>query len=165
MKITETKKDSIKVIGIEVQIDRPDQAMVILGDAWKKFVEENIIKKIPYKLNKDDLIAVYTNYTFNKSSKPVILSEPLSEIPYVTIIGTIVRSLDEIPKDLTGLEIPPQKYIVFKNKGILPFVVQETWEKIWNTKLNRTFTFDLELYKDGIGPHGEVDLEIYIAVS
>lgn len=68
---TQTQKDAFNVIGIKVQVNDPEKAHLILGDAWKRFLEENILATIPNKINEEDIVSVYADYKPDISFSPI----------------------------------------------------------------------------------------------
>lgn len=146
---------SLKIIGISVKTTNQNgQAVMDIGQLWGKLYTENIIDKIPNKKG-SDVYSIYTDYETDYTGN------------YTTIIGMEVSSLDVIPEGLIGREFQPQKFIQFTAKGEFPQAIAETWKEIWgkDAELNRSYTYDYEIYsaKSTNGENSEVD--IFIAVE
>lgn len=144
---------SFYLIGLAVRTtNQNNQAMKDIGELWGRFLSEDIPSQIPNKVS-EDKYCVYTDYESDANG------------PYTTLLGYKVSSLDNIPKGLTGKEIPTAKYQVFSAKGKLPDIVIQTWQKIWSSEINRAYTADFELYKaDSVGPE-IAEVETYVSVK
>ena len=65
---------------------------------------------------------------------------------------------------LTVKKIPAGRYAKFTVKGEIPKAVAESWDQIWNTPLERTFTGDYEEYQEDCAT-GNGTIFIYLAVK
>ncbi len=144
--------NKFKIIGISTETTNQDgQSLEDLGQLWGRFFTENIIEKIPNRIN-DEIYSIYTDYESDFTGK------------YTTIIGVKVSSLNEIPEGFIGREFKNQNFIKFTAKGTMPNAVAETWKEIWekNKELNRSYTYDFEVYREKSqnGENSEVDIFI-----
>lgn len=142
-----------KILGIEMRTtNQENQAERAITKLWETFMSENLIKKIPNKID-SNVYCIYTHYESDFSGE------------YSVILGCEVSSVDELPENMTNIEIPEQGYQVFEAKGQIPQSIVKTWEEIWNTPLPRAYTADFEKYK--IADFGNQDLmvEIFIALK
>ena len=146
--------NKLKIIGISVETTNQNgKAIEDLGKLWGRFYAENVIEKIPNKIN-EEVYAVYTDYENDYRGK------------YTTIIGMAVSSLDKIPDGLVGRAFEAQNFKKFIAKGDMPNAVGKTWKEIWDkdAELNRSYIYDYEVYgsKSQNGANAEVD--IYIGI-
>jgi predicted transcriptional regulator YdeE len=147
--------DSLKIIGISVRTTNKDnQSAQDIGKLWGQFYSENILEKIPNKVN-NDIYSIYTDYKNNFQDE------------YTTIIGVRVNNLHSIPAGCVGREFPNENFKVFTAKGQMPKAIMDAWFNIWqqDKELQRKYTYDFELYSDKShnGENSEVD--IYISTN
>lgn len=85
---------SFQIIGIEVRTtNQNSQAINDIGALWGgKFMEQGILKKIPNKVN-STIYCLYTDY------------EGDHLLPYTTVIGCEVSSIDEVPSGMVAKAI------------------------------------------------------------
>jgi len=148
------QKEALTIVGISVRTSNdPGKGEKDIPALWNRYMEENIGDLIPHKKN-ETLYGVYTDYEGDHTQ------------PYTLLIGSEVSSLDDIPENLSVKVIPAAKYAAFTAKGDLTQgAVINTWMEVWKADLNRTFTFDLEVYGEkAMNPKdGEADVLIAIA--
>lgn len=146
--------EPFKVIGLKIRTTNENgQSAKDIGDLWTKFLSENIADKIPNKID-HSILSIYTNYQGDYTQ------------PYDTILGCKVSSLDEIPKDMIGQNFAGGDYIKFVSKGSLnEGVVYQTWDKIWKSDLNRSYTADFEVYGKKAQNPENAEVEIFVAIK
>ncbi len=128
--------DEFHVVGEVIRVNpKNDQDLKEIGAFWKKFYTENLLEKIPHKTDRD-IIAVYFDYESNHLE------------PYSLMIGAMVSDKDKVPENMEGITIPPSQYAVFTAEGKFPDSIINTWEHIWNSDIDRTFTYDFEIYDE-----------------
>lgn len=140
------EKEEFKVIGIEIKTS--NQTPKEIMDHWNKFWKENIIEKIPNKID-NDFLGMYTNYDGDYTK------------PFSLVICCRVSSLVGIPRGMMGFEIPKQKYAKFIGKGEMPDCVVDTWKEIWDLDLDRAYSYDFEIYS----PQVQDEVNIYISLN
>lgn len=148
-----TLQKGFKIIGISTITSNNDgEAPAAIGALWGQFISENLLEKIPNQLD-SDIICIYTDYESDYTGK------------YTCLLGLKVSSLDTIPSGLVGREFEGGNYQLFLAKGQLPEAIVNTWHTIWDQDkiLNRSYTYDYEVYdhRSRLGEESEVD--IYIA--
>lgn len=79
-----------------------------------------------------------------------------------TVTAGFVRQYDN--QALSSVSINPGKYLVFEGKGVMPEVVIDTWQAVWNyftadSPYKRCFMTDFEAYR-----HGD-EVAIYIGIE
>lgn len=151
MSYTIEQKRQKYFIGLELRTNNEEcsEAMPVHKD---KFFKENILAKIPNKMN-GDLLALYTDYAGDYTK------------PYSWILGCEVSSLDLVPDGLVGKEIPASKYAVFISQGEFPQGLIATWQAIWNANLSRSYTTDYEVYPPNFHPQENPEVKVYIAIA
>ena len=120
---------------------------------WQQFFSENILEKIPNKLE-NSIYSVYTEYESDFTK------------PYTVVLGCKVANLDKIPEGMVGITVPGGRFTKFTAKGDLhKGVVFSEWLKIWNTNLNRKYTADFEVYGEKALNPQDAEVDIFIAVE
>lgn len=147
--------NNFKIIGISIETTNENgQAIIDLGALWGTFYTENVIEKIPNKTG-NEVYSVYTDYESDHTGK------------YTTIIGSPVSSLDLIPDGLVGRTFEGANFKKFIAKGTMPNAIAETWKEIWqkDKELNRSYTYDFEVYGEKSQNSENSEVEIFIAVK
>lgn len=157
MQINKLHKKAFYVAGIRTQTtntneSNPDTA--IIPDLWQQFFSENIESQIPNKTEQTSILGVYWNY------------EGDSEKSYNLLTGREVSSLQAMPNELVGLEIPESDYLVFSDNGDMPQIIYSMWHYIWDyfsksDQYQRQYSYDFECYSND--SDGKVD--IYVAIN
>jgi HAD superfamily hydrolase (TIGR01509 family) len=137
------------VIGISVRTSNENFQNEALP-LWKKIQDKKLTEKIPNRLNQN-LLAVYTSYKGDYTQ------------PFTYIVGYEVSNLNTIPEGMIGIEIPAASYAVFTANGEFPKFMAQTWQAIWNSKLQRSYTTDFEIYPEGFDLQKSPEIKIYIA--
>lgn len=152
MKKEITEMPELKIIGIECRTsNEPGKAEVDIPALWEEFYARDIASKIPHKIS-DDVYGLYCKYDGNHTK------------PYTLIIGCKVSALKDIPDGMVGHEVPASKFAVIPAHGEYPSALIESWQKIWNSDLKRTYTGDFELYGEGFSQNPP-KVDVYIAVE
>jgi len=140
----------IKVIGIEVKTtNQNNKAQTDIPALWQKFYSQNILSRIPNKLD-NQIVCLYTNYEGDFTK------------PYSVIIGCKVKKLTTIPNTLASKTVPAAKYIVLEAKGELPQAILKAWEKVWASDIIRSYTNDFEIYFNN---NNSTSAKIYIGIK
>nr|WP_294861369.1 GyrI-like domain-containing protein [uncultured Fluviicola sp.] len=148
-----TQRKGFKIIGISTETSNKDgEASAAIGALWGQFISENLLEKIPNQLD-SDILCIYTDYESDYTGK------------YTCVLGLKVTSLDQIPTGLIGREFEDGNFQSFLAKGGLPEAIVDTWHTIWNQDetLNRSYTYDYEVYDDRSRLGEESEVDIYIA--
>ena len=147
------EKPSITVIGIECRTSNaPEDGPQDIPRLWAQFYSEDIINKIPNKASKD-VVALYCDYEGDFTSA------------YSLVIGCPVTSANNIPEDMVAKIVPAGSYAVFRAVGEYPASLIETWGRIWQTNLKRTYTGDYEYYGEKFSSGTPQEVEIFIAIE
>lgn len=144
-----TQQKAFKIIGITIRTTNQNgQATQDIPALWHRFMSNNLAAIIPNKIS-DDIYCLYTEY------------EKDHTLPYTTMIGCKVSSLDTIPEGMTGKTISAGRFTKYTAKGNLAQgAVYNEWKNIWATATSRAFTTDYEIYgaKAANPEDGEVDI-------
>jgi predicted transcriptional regulator YdeE len=151
MSYTIEKQDKKLFIGLPLKTNN-EECSITMPAHKEKFFNENILAKIPYKINKN-IFALYTDYDGDYTQ------------PYLWILGCEVSILEKIPDGLVGKVIPPSKYAVFKTQGAFPQGLVAAWQAIWVSNLPRSYTSDFELYASDFNPQTHPEVKVYIAID
>ena len=141
----------INIIGINTTADNFENLMKV-HELWDDFFRNNIYEKITSKVD-NKIYAVYTDFESNEKGK------------YNFILGCMVKDISFIPDGMILKEIKPSNYSVFKEKGNVKLKLPEMWQRIWNTKLNRKFIADFEIYNMENIMFDKADIEILIGIE
>ncbi len=146
------------MMGVELQTTFRDNACLSAIPAfWAEAQKNNILSKIPNKINPNVTLGLYTNYTPDFS---------LTSGQYSFIIGTPVDNIKTIPQGMVAKEIPQSKYAVFTAQGPFATAVGKAWMEIWQNKdIQRTFTNDFEWYDSNSTNDENSIVKIYIAIK
>lgn len=152
--MTTQQLEEINVIGISVRTTNENgKSAQDIPALWGTFMSKGISEKIPNKLG-DNLYCIYTDYEQDHTR------------PYTTILGCKVATLEDIPEGMVGKTIAMETYTKFVAKGNLAQgAVLDTWIKIWNSDLHRTYTADFEVYGQNTQNPENAKVDIFIAVS
>ncbi len=127
----------LKISGLMVRtrlLDEEKAETAKIGDMWQKFCNEDVVHKIVQRA--DQLVyGAYNNY------------ENRDQSWFDATAGVAVLNPDA---SMHTVEIQGGKYLVFRARGVLPFVVIQTWQEIYNyfktASFKRKFATDFEIY-------------------
>jgi predicted transcriptional regulator YdeE len=137
-------------IGLELRTTN-EECSLAMPVHKEKFFKENIISKIPNKIN-GNILALYTDYEGDYTK------------PYSWILGCEVSSLDQVPEGLVGKIIPKSKYAVYTTQGGFPQGLIAVWQNIWQSGLPRLYSSDFEVYRSDFDPQRNPQVNVYIAI-
>ena len=142
-----------QVIGISVRTtNEGGQSSKDIPALWNKFMSENILEKIPHKID-DSIYCIYTDYEKDHTK------------PYTTLIGCRVSHIDTLPPGMTGKTCDEGLYITRSVKGnLLEGLVIGEWMNIWNSDLQRTFVTDFEVYGEKAKDYTQAEVDIFVGV-
>jgi predicted transcriptional regulator YdeE len=142
------------VIGISIRTTNNNgQSAKDIGELWVKFMSENIIDKIPNKVDVS-IYSIYTDYEGDHTK------------PYTTILGCKVENLETIPEGMVAKTINGGDYTKFVAKGDLTEgAVFVEWTKIWAMDLPRIYSADFEVYGEKSQNSTNAEVEIFIATK
>jgi predicted transcriptional regulator YdeE len=146
--------EPFKIIGISIQTtNENDQASKDIAALWGRFMEENILTKIPNKIE-NDIYSLYAAYEGDHTQ------------PYTTILGCRVNKLDEIPIGMIGRSFDGGKYYKTSTKGdLMQGLIVKQWEKIFEMDLNRSYVADFEIYGEKAQNPSAAEVDVYVGIK
>lgn len=156
-KTVEVKEFS--VIGILVRTNNAREATPngLIGGQWQKFMQENLLAKIPDRVDSNVLV-VYTNYASDKNGD------------YDYIIGAKVSPNAKAPEGMVKEQVSSGKYAVFtSDKGPIQEVTVAAWQKIWSYEDSgegkRAYKTDYELHDARSVDPQNSQIDVYVGVK
>ena len=141
------------IAGLAVRtINKDGRAANDIGSLWQRFAQENLAEKLDDREG-DELYCVYTDYESDYNGF------------YTAILGCKTTSIEYLPDGFTGKAIPAGKYAVFTPVGKFPANIGETWQHIWQSDLQRTYTADFDVYKTAGKSFVDIESKVYVAVD
>lgn len=128
-----------------------------IGIAWEHFFEKGVFNKVPNKAD-ERIYAVYTNFEEG-------FSEDSMNKNYDFIIGCKLDNNEGLPKWLSEVKIPEQKYAKYVAIWELPFSVVKTWEEIWESDMKKNNTVDFEVYGYNSQKWKNSEVDIYLWIN
>lgn len=122
------------------------------GALWQRFQAEKCIESIQGKLDAK-VYAVYHNYDGDHTG------------PYEFFIGCAVDSEAKVPDGMVSIEIPAQDYQLRLAKGQMPNCIAEAWMEIWDSDIDRAYTYDFEVYGEKSYDWTNAEVEIFLALN
>jgi len=144
MSFEKKTKDSFNILGISVRTTGENgQDAKDIGKLWERFFSEEISSKIK---NKKDprIINLYTDYETDHTG------------PYTAILGYEVESLGDVPLGMVGKFFAKDTYSTIKSQGKIPDIIIEAWQKVYNSKIKRTYMADFDIYEVGNSPESAI---------
>ncbi|UKJ06267.1 GyrI-like domain-containing protein [Solitalea lacus] len=123
-----------------------------IGNLWRQFLEQKWYDAIEHKSG-DRIIGLYYNYEGDFTK------------PYSFAIGCRVENTESVPEGMIVIEIPESNYAEFISKGTIPDCIADTWIKIWNSDIERSYTFDIEVYSLDDLQSDNAQVPIFISVK
>ena len=145
------------LVGLKARIKEEKTAHDTIWNLWKDLYSEKGVKNVKNRKN-GNLMGVYYNYSNENGFE------------YDCLTGCEVKNkIDEIPEDMTRLEIPNGKYAKFVIFGNPVKAVGEFWYKFWEEfgkeKSDiRNYTYDFEEYIAG-NDYENTEIHIYISIK
>ncbi|KYG76849.1 transcriptional regulator [Roseivirga spongicola] len=150
-----TQLEPIRLIGLRLAgktSNENGQSSKDCGELWQKFEKEAIADQIAGKLN-NAIYAVYFDYDGDENQ------------PFSYFIGCAVPENVTVPTGLQTLTIPSQTYQRFLAKGVMPECITDIWKSIWSSNVNRSFTFDFEVYDERSANWSDAEVDVFIAID
>ena len=143
---------AMHLLGISTETSYKD-SMEDIQKLWDKFNKEDFTNSISDRKS-SDVYAVYYDYESDFKGS------------YHFFIGYIVDKNVSVDLPLKKLEIPEQKYAIFPVKGDFPKCLIDTWESIWESDIERKYTFDFEKYTESSSlDESNSELDVYISIK
>ena len=131
------------VVGFAARTANEDPKMgEIIGGLWQKLYAPENVQKVENRSN-TYAIGLYSDY--DETGYQVMAGFEVSQV--VPVEHMVVKT------------IPAGKYAKFSVHGDMVEAVAKSWQEIWQTPLDRTYTGDFEEYTS------MEDIDIYIAIQ
>ena len=119
------------IIGTEIKTNNLKANETIPGQ-WQAFFTENIIEQIPGKVMPVKIFGLYIDYESDENGD------------YNFVTGCPSEKISNIPENMVYKTLPASKYAVFTAESKEKVI--EAWQRVWQSKLERTYTGDFEIY-------------------
>ena len=134
-----------------INSDEFNQETAKLPQLWNEFFANGMADKISNRRPESPIFGVYSNYASN-------------ETDFYTVTAGVSIEPGEINPELNVVNLEGGHYLVFKEKGMMPQIIINTWQRIWsyfadNVEYKRRFGTDFEAYLSSD------EIAIYIGVS
>jgi predicted transcriptional regulator YdeE len=149
------KQSGFTLIGLKLKgktTNENGQSGIDCGNLWQKFEKDLIAEKIPGKLS-DEKYAVYFEYEGDHTK------------PFSYFIGCRVNNDASAPPDMTILTVPAGNFTRMIAKGKMPDCVANAWKDIWNSKIERAYQFDYEIYDEQSKDWKNAEVDIFVSVN
>ena len=148
------KSETFHIIGIDTRTSNQEgKAGQDIPALWNRFLSQNLMEKIPNKIGAE-IFCIYTEY------------EGDHNLPYTALLGCKVDNLDNVPEGMRGMTFTAQKLEKYTAKGNLQQgAVWQKWLEIWEEQLDRTYSFDFEVYGEKAQNPEAAEVDIYISVN
>ncbi|MBO9683529.1 MAG: AraC family transcriptional regulator [Flavisolibacter sp.] len=147
--------EEIKLIGLALNgktTNANGQANIDCGNLWQEFEKGKYAERIPNKLT-GEVLAVYHQYEGDHTK------------PYSYFIGCKVASDTEVPQGLETLTIAAGNYQTIDAKGKMPDCIINTWKKIWDSNIPRSYTMDFEVYDEKSKDWSNAEVKVFLAIE
>ena len=146
--------EPFKIIGISIRTtNENNQASTAIAKLWQRFISENIISKIPNKVD-ECIYSLYTDYESDHTR------------PYTTMLCCKVQNLENIPEGMEGKSFNGGNYIKTTAKGDLTQgLIVNHWSKIFEMDLDRNYKTDFEIYGEKAQNPPNVEVDFYVGVK
>lgn len=130
-----------------------------IGPTVQRYFQEGIREKSAYPLHKELTYCLYTDYESDHQGA------------YTYVIGHGVEAPSDPSQGLCVVEVPPQRYCVFKNgPGLMPQVCIEAWQQIWQMSSQdfggtRGYKADFEVYRGPLFGKDLTTVSLYIGIE
>lgn len=148
------KIEPFKIIGISIRTTNENgQASLEIANLWQRFMSENIISKIPNKID-NSVYSLYTEYEGDHTK------------PYTAILGCKVESLDSVPNGMVGYSFGGGTYSKSTAKGdLMQGLVVNQWSRIFEMELDRTYDADFEIFGEKAQNPTDAEVEFYVGIE
>jgi predicted transcriptional regulator YdeE len=148
------KNSAFYIVGISARTSNENgQSSQDIPALWNKFMSENILSKIPGRID-DTIYCAYTEYEKDHTK------------PYTTLLGCKVKDLSAVPEGMKGITVDAGNYKLFTAKGnLMEGAIFQEWMNIWNSGVSRTYSVDFEVYGEKAKDPTNAEVEIFVAVK
>ena len=146
--------EPFQVIGLAIKTTNENgQAAQEIADLWGKFLSENILEKIPNKVD-NTVYSMYTDYEGDHTA------------PYTAVLGCKVSDSSQVPEGMVSKSFEGGEYVQMSAKGdLMQGLVVNQWSKIWAMDLDRKYTVDFEVFGEKAQNPNDAEVDFYVAVN
>lgn len=138
------------VVGFSARTNNNSPEMgKIIGGLWQRLYMPENVGKVNSRTN-EKALGIYTDYSSDECGD------------YTAMAGFEVAD-GKHQEGFDFVKIPSGKYAKFVVKGNMITAVQEFWQKLWETELERSFVCDFEEYQNADPENAEI--HIYIGLK
>ncbi|HVW97408.1 MAG TPA: effector binding domain-containing protein [Mucilaginibacter sp.] len=147
-----SNQSSVLIAGISVRTSNQNgKSQKDIGELWTRLMVENLAEKTSNQIS-DDIYCVYTDYESDHTGS------------YTAVLGYRVSTLNDLPDGFTGLSVPEGKYKIYYLEGKFPDNVGKAWQEIWESRIERIYRADYDLYQAGALSFEETKAQIYLGI-
>ncbi len=143
-----------KMIGISLNhktTNEGGQSSIDCGNLWQEFEKGGYYDKIPKKKS-HAVHAVYYGYEGDHTQ------------PFSYFIGCPVEDEAVAPEGMDTFMLHGGKFEKFVASGKIPGCIGDAWREIWQSKINRAYDADFEVYDERSKDWEDAEVDIYISV-
>jgi len=141
------------IVGIAIRTtNQNDLAAKDIPKLWERFYQEKILEAIPNKKS-NEIYALYFDYEGDWT------------LPYTTLIGCEVNSIENLSPALMAKATPAINYAHFEVNGPFPDSLVQTWQSIWNDNLPRAYAVDYEHYGESFNIVSSPAMDLFIGLK
>ncbi|WP_257670769.1 GyrI-like domain-containing protein [Parapedobacter tibetensis] len=146
--------EPFKLIGIGIRTtNENNQANKEIAELWQRFMGENILGKIPNKVD-NTIYSLYTEYEGDHTK------------PYTAMLGCKVKDLSVVPEGMIGKSFEGGTYIKTSTKGdLMKGLIVNHWAKIWEMDLDRAYTADFDTFGEKAQNPSNAEVDFYVAIN
>lgn len=147
------KLPGFKLIGLKLNkktTNSGGQSSIDCGSLWQRFEQDNVASRISNKIS-DEIYAVYFDYEGDHTKL------------FSYFIGCKVK-IDSDP-DMDTLIIPEQSYFKLIAKGKMPDCIADSWKNIWDSKIERAYKYDFEVYDERSKDWNDAIVDIFVSTE
>lgn len=146
--------EPFQLIGIGIRTTNENsQATQEIAALWQRFLQENILAKVPNKADKQ-IYSLYTDYQGDYTK------------PYLAILGCKVKTLHNVPDGMIGKSFTGGNYIKTTATGDLTKgLIVSHWSKIFSMEWNRAYTADFEVFGEKAQNPANAEVDFYVAIQ
>ncbi len=148
------KIEPFNVIGISIRTtNKNGQASKEIAELWDKFMSEDILTKIPNKVD-NEIYSLYTDYESDHTK------------PYSAILGCKAENLDTIPTGMVGKSFYGGNYVKTTAKGdLMQGLIVNEWSRIFEMELDRTYVADFENFGEKAQNPADAEVDFYVGIK
>ena len=153
--MSQTEFQPFTIAGLMIRTTNENQqALNDITQLWQDFMGKDIPGSISNKAD-ENFYCVYTDYEGDHTQ------------PYSVLLGCKIEDATKVPEGLTARSFSGGKYEKFTSERgkLMEGIVAETWFKIWESDLDRTYSADFEVFDERARNPEDAQVDIFIGVN